>query len=48
LTDKIDQIWASGDKAQIHSMLKTFESSNLDVYQFDFMFYIADIFTMGV
>lgn len=48
LTDQIDQVWASGDKDEIHATVQTFGGKNLDIVQFDFMFYIADIFTTGV
>lgn len=48
VTNQIDQIFKNGTQQELESMLKTFKSQNLKVAHGDFMFFVADIFTMGV
>ena len=48
LTDEIDETWATGEPLFIYSMLEKFGATNMNIVQGDFMFFIADIFTMGV
>lgn len=48
LTASIDKAFYSGKKEVMKKLLKAFNTDNEDIVQGDFMFYIADIFTMGV
>ena len=48
LTYAVDSVWHSGQPAEIRNMLQHFGATNMDVVYGDFMFYIADIFTMGI
>ena len=48
VTSQIDAIMTNGTTAEKQDLFKKMGNENPDIEYFDFMFYVADIFTMGV